>query len=68
MELMHQGKLFLTLVQSTWDIFWGNKNKNRKQLGGGYYQNSQHKIRISSVSREEDGIKILTFGTKNILG
>ena len=40
----------------------GNNNKNRKQLGGGYYQKIQHKIIISSVSRAEGGIKILTFG------
>ena len=68
MELMHQGKLFLTLVQSTWDIFWGNKNKNRKQSGGGYYQKIQHQIRISSVSCAEGGIKILPFGMEKYIG
>ena len=68
MELMHQVNLFLPLVQSKWDIFWGNKNKNRKQSGGGYYHNIQHQIRMSSVLRAEGGIKILTFGMAEYIG
>ena len=68
MEIMHQGNLFLPLVQSTWDTFWGNKNKNRKQSGRGYYQKIQHQIIFSSVSRAEGGIKILTFGIAKYIG
>ena len=68
MELTHQGNLCLPLVQLIWDIFWGDKNKNRKQSGGGYYQKIQHKIRISCVSRAEGGINILTFGMAKHIG
>ena len=48
-------------------ILGGGGNKNRKQSGGGYYQKIQHQIRISSLSRVEGGIKILTVGMENIL-
>ena len=68
MKLMHQENLCLPLVQSTWDLFWGNNNKKWKPSGGGYYQNIQHQIRISSVSRAEGGIKILTFGMAKYIG
>ena len=68
MELMHQGNLCLPLVQLTWDIFWGNNNKNRKQSGGGYYQKIQHQIRISYVSCAEGGIKILNIGMERYIG
>ena len=51
-----------------WEIFRGNKNKNRKQSGGGYYQNIQHQITISSVLSAEGGGKIMTFGMENIYG
>ena len=68
MELMHQVNLCLPLVKLTWDIFWGGDNKNRKQSGGGYYQNIQHQIRISSVSCAEGGIKILTIGMEKYIG
>ena len=68
MELMHQGNLCLPLVQLTWDIFWGNKNKNRKQSGGGYYQKIQHQIIISYVLHAEGRIKILTFGMAKYIG
>ena len=46
----------------------GGNNKNRKQSGGGYYQNIQHQIRISSVSCAEGGIKILTVGMEKYIG
>ena len=68
MELMHQGNLCLPLVQLIWDIFWGNKNKNRKQSGGGYYQKIQHHIIMSYVLRTEGGIKIMTFGMEKYMG
>ena len=68
MELMHQGNLCLPLVQLTWDIFWGNKNKNRKQSGGGYYQKIKNQIKMSSVSHAEGRIKILTFGMAKYIG
>ena len=68
MEIMHQENLCLPLVQLTWDIFWGEKKKNRKQSGGGYYQKIQHQIRMSSVSHAEGGIKIMTFGMAKYIG
>ena len=68
MELMHQVNLCLPIVQLTWDIFWGENNKNRKQSEGGYYQKIQHQIRISSVSCAEGGIKILNIGMEKYIG
>ena len=68
MELMYQENLFRLLVQLTWDIFWENKKKNRKQSGGGYYQKIKHQIIMSSVSRAEGGIKILTFDMAKYIG
>ena len=65
MELMYWGNLRLLLVQLKWDIFWGNKNKNRKQSGGGYYQKIRHHIIMSYVLHAEGGIKIMTFGMEN---
>ena len=62
MELMHQVNLCMAIVQSTWDIFWVNKNKNRKQSRGVYHHNIQHQIKSPSVSRTEGGIKTLNFG------
>ena len=67
-EIMYWVNLCLSLVQLKWDIFWGNKNKNRKQSGGGYYQNIQHRIIMSSVLRAEGGIKIMTFGIAKYMG
>ena len=58
----------MLLVQLKWDIFWGNKNKNRKQSGGVYYHTIQHQIIMYYVLRVEGGIKIMTFGIENIYG
>ena len=65
---MYWGNLCLPLAQLKWDIFWGNKNKNNKQSGGGYYQKIQHQIIMSYVLRAEDGIKIMTFGIAEYMG
>ena len=67
-EIMYWVNLCLPLVQLKWDIFWGNKNKNRKQSGGGYYQNIQNHIIMSSVLRAEGGIKIMTIGIAKYMG
>ena len=59
---------YAPLSQLTWDIFWGNKKKNRKQPGGGYYQKIQNQIIMSYVFRAEGGIKILNFGMEKYMG
>ena len=56
MEIIQRGYLFLPLVKLTWDIILVDKNKNRKQSGGGYYHKIQHNIRISSLLCVEGGI------------
>ena len=56
MEIIQRGYLFLPLVKLTWDIILVDKKKNRKQSGGGYYHQIQHKIRIFYFLCVEGGI------------
>ena len=65
---MYWGNLCLPLVQLTWEIFWVNKNKSRKQSGGVYYHNIQHQIIMSYVLCAEGGIKILNFRMDKYMG